>query len=135
MISKFDLAKALRDQAKIVTDANSYTLVTNGEDFEPDVNDMHIEEATLFGDDTTKLGNGSSDSQVGIYQLAVHTPKSQNKWVGLNIIDILSAHFSRGLQATFNSQTAVIQSASLSSMQENQTHYIHNLSLKFTVIN
>lgn len=135
MINKFDLAKALYDQAKIVSDANSYTLIANGQTFEPDVSDMHIEEATLFGEDIPKVGNDSSQSQVGIYQLAIHTPKTQTKWVGLKIVDVLSAHFSRGLQATYNSQMAVIQNHSLASMQENSTHYIHHLSMKFTVIN
>lgn len=136
MISKFDLAKALRDQATIVATANSYTLVGNGEGFEPDVNASHIEEIVLYNDDESiGLANNSSDIQLGVYQLSVHSPKTQTKWIGLQIIDVLSTHFVMGLKPSFNGQQVVIKKASLSPMMQNNTHIIHHLSITFSVIN
>lgn len=136
MISTFDLAKALRDQAKIVTDANGLTLVGNGEGFAADVNESHIEEIVLYGDDNSVgLAAATSDIQFGIYQLSVHSPKNQTKWAGLKIIDILQAHFVRELKPSFNGQGAVINDSSLSPMDQNETHLIHHISITFSVIN
>lgn len=136
MISKFDVAKALRDQAKIVTDANSLVLVGNGEGFEPDVEKSHIEEIVLYGNDfSVGLADESSDIQVGIYQLSVHSPKTEPKWVGLEIIDILQASFVKGLQLTFNGQMVRIKTSSLATMMQSETHFIYHLSIEFSVIN
>lgn len=136
MISKFNLAKALRNEAKIVADANSITLVGNGEGFSPDVNQTFIEEIVLFGDDNSVgLGDESSDVQFGIYQLSVHSPINQTKWAGLQIIDILSAHFVRGLKPIFGGQKAVVTTASVSPMMKSETHLIFHLSVTFSVIN
>lgn len=136
MISKFDLAKALRDKADLVATANSYKLVANGESFEPDVDKSHTVEIVLFGDDNSVgLPNASSDISFGIYQLSVHSPKSQTKWAGLEIADVWKAAFSKGLQLTFNSQLVVINTSSLSPMMQNGTHLIHHLSITFSVIN
>jgi hypothetical protein len=136
MISKFDLAKALRNQAVIVTDANSLRLVGNGESFSPDVNESHVEEIVLYGDDNTVgVGNDSSDVQVGIYQLSAHTPIAQQKWAGLSIVDILAASFTKGLKLTFNSQLVIIMESSIAQMMTNDTHNIHHLSVRFSVIN
>lgn len=135
MISKFDLAKALRNQAKIVTDANSITLVGNGEGFSPDVNESHIEEIVLYGDDdSVGLGNASSDIQFGIYQLSLHTPINKTKWDALQVIDILQASFTKGLKLTFNSQLVIVKESSLAEMMTNNTHMIAHLSIRFSVI-
>lgn len=136
MINKFNLAKALRNEAKIVTDANSFKLVANGEGFTPDVNQTFIEEIVLFGDDNSVgLGDASSDVQFGIYQLSVHSPINKTKWDGLQIIDILSAHFVRGLKPSFGGQKAVITTASVAPMMKDDTHLIFHLSVTFSVIN
>lgn len=136
MISKFNLAKALRDEAKVVTDANNYVLVGNGEEFEPDVNESHIEEIVLYNDDETiGLANNSKDIQIGIYQLSVYSPKTKSKWTGLQIVDVLAAHFTRGLKPEFNGQQIVIETSSLSPMMQTETHLVHHLSIKFSVIN
>ena len=135
MISKFDLAKALRNQAVIVTDANSLTLVGNGEGFSPDVNESHVEEIVLYGDDNpVGVGDDSSDIMIGIYQLSVHSPINQNKWAGLSIIGILESSFVRGLKLIFNSQLVVIKDSSLAPMMISDTHNIHHLSIRFSVI-
>jgi hypothetical protein len=134
-ISKFNLAKALRNEAKIVADANSITLVGNGEGFSPDVNESHIEEIVLYGDDdSVGLAAATSDIQFGIYQLSVHSPINQTKWAGLQIVDILQAHFVRELKPSFNGQEAVITDSSLAPMMKNETHLIHHLSIRFSVI-
>lgn len=136
MISKFNLAKALRNEAKIVADANSITLVGNGEGFSPDVNQTFVEEIVLFGDDSSVgLGDESSDLQFGIYQLSVHSPINQTKWAGLQIIDILSAHFVRGLKPIFGGQQAVVTIASVAPMMKSETHLVFHLSITFSVIN
>jgi hypothetical protein len=136
MINKFNLAKALRDQSDIVATANSYVLVGNGEGFESDVDASHIEEIVLYNDDdSVGLGNNSSDIQIGIYQLSVHSPKSEKKWAGLVIIGVLNDHFVRGLKPSFGGQEVIIETASLSPMMQNDTHLIHHLSVKFSVIN
>ena len=142
MISKFDLAKALRDQAKIVSDANSFVLISDGktedgENFTPDVNKSHIIESTLFGDDNhVGLGNDSVVIQYGIYQLSVHSTKIEPKWTGLLIIDILTAHFARELTPSFNGQNVkVIDSSTSPMIMESKTHFIYNLSIRFSVIN
>ena len=135
MISKFNLAKALRNEAKIVTDANSLTLVGNGEGFIADVNKSHIEEIVLYGDDNSVgLANLSSDIQRPVYQLSVHSPKNQTKWVGLDIADTLSAHFVRGLKPSFNGQKAVVTTASVATMIQNSTHFIYHVSVTLSVI-
>lgn len=135
MINKFDLAKALNNQAKIVTDANSWVLVANGQDFTPDVNNIHVREFVLYGDDNGGLANDSSDIQIGIYQLSVYTPKTLTKWRGLQVIDILQASFSKGLKLIFNNQMVVIINSSLEHMDINDNHIIHHLSIRFSVIN
>lgn len=136
MIGKFNLAKAFRNEADIVADANSYTLVGNGQGFTPDVNESHIEEIVLFGDDeSVGLGNNSSNVQFGIYQLSVHSPIHDKKWTGLQIIDVLSAHFKRGLEPAFGGQKAVVTIASVAPMMKNDTHLIFHLSITFSVIN
>lgn len=136
MIDEFDLAKALRDQADIVAAANSYTLVGNGEGFEPDVNALYIEEIVLYGNnESIGLANNSSDIEIGIYQLSVHSPKTQPKWVGLQVVGVLKAHFVRGLKPSFNGQQAIIETSSLAPMMHNDTHLIHHLSITFSVIN
>jgi len=136
MISKFDLAKALRDQAKITADANSIKLVTNGEGFSPGVNQTIIEEAVIFGDDNSiGLAGATSDMQIGIFQLSLHVPKNETKWDGLKIIDILQAAFPRELKLTFNSQLVVIMDSSTGPMFQNDTHFIFILSVSFSVIN
>lgn len=136
MIKKFDLAKALRNQADIVATANSYVLVANGEGFEPDINNSHIEEIVLFGDDNSVgLSDLSSNIQFGIYQLSVHSPKHKTKWAGLKIIDVLQASFVKGLELTFDGQMVRIKTTSLAPMMQNDTHLIFHLSITFSIIN
>lgn len=135
MIDKFNLAKALKDQADIVATVNNYTLVSNGEGFEPDVNKSHIEEVVLYNDDDSiGLAVDSSDIQVGVYQLSVHTPKNETKWAGLAIVKVLNLHFVRGLKPSFDGQEVIIETASLSPMMQNETHNVHHFSIVFSVV-
>jgi len=140
MISKFDLAKGLRDQAKIVTDANSLILVSDAktEDekiFIADVNNSHVVESVLYGDDSSiGLAGSSSDIQIGIYQLSVYSPKIDPKWTGLRIVDLLQTHFVRTLEPTFNGQKSVIVDSSIGPMMNDDSHFVHHLSIRFSVI-
>lgn len=135
MISIFDIAKALRNQAVIVTDANSLKLVGNGESFSPDVNQSHVEEIVVFGDDNSVgLSNDSSDIQIGFYQLSVHTPIHENKWAGMVIIGILKSSFTKGLKLTFNSQLVIITNRSTSQIMPNDTHNVLHLTINYSVI-
>ena len=135
MISKFNIAKALKDQAQFVADNNSYTLVARGQKFTPSVNSMHVEETTLFGDDNSVgISDDSSDVQIGIYQLSIHTPKVESKWSGLEVVDIFSVSFKKGLELSFRAQLLRIKNSSLGPMFENDTHYIHFLSIEYSVI-
>ncbi len=142
MINPSDLAKALINEAKIITDANSITLVTSdgktedGERFSPDVNDPYVQEFVLFGDDTSVgLANDSSDIQIGIYQLSIHSPKTKSKFIGLDIAVLLKNHFVRGLEPTFNGQKAVVIVSSLSGLMPTETFNVYHLSITFSVIN
>ncbi len=45
------------------------------------------------------------------------------------------AGFNKGLELTFNNQKVRIRTTSLESMMENETHFIHILSIRFSVIN
>lgn len=138
MINKFSIAKALRDQAATIATINSFTLVGNGEGFTPDVNQTYIQEITLYGDDNTiGVADDSSDIQIGVYQMSVYTPKSEDgaKWAGLQIINIFQIGFPKGLELTFDNQTVRVRNASLSSMMQDDTHLIHHLSIVFSVIN
>lgn len=134
-ISKFDLAKALRDKAKLVADANSYTLIGEGVSFSTDPNATFIQEFVLYGDDNpVGVSDTSSDIQIGIYQLNINVPKNQSKWVALEIIGVLDTAFPKGLELTFNSQMLRIKSSSLSPQLENDTHLIDILSITFSII-
>lgn len=135
-INKFDLAKALRNEAKTVADNNSYTLVGEDERFEPDPDTTYIKESVLFGDDNSVgLSDNSSDIQIGIYQIDVNIPKNQSKWVALEIAGVFETAFFKGLKLTFNSQFLKIKTSSLSNEMENDTHLFYVLSIIFSVIN
>jgi len=135
MINKFDIAKALRNEAKTVSDANSYTLVGEGESFSPDPNTTYIEEFVLYGDDNPiGVADNSSDIQIGIYQLNINVPKTQSKGAALVIIGVFETAFLKGLELTFNSQTVRMKAKSLAHLDENDTHLIHVLSVTFSVI-
>lgn len=134
-INKFDIAKALRDKAKTVSDANSYTLIGEDESFSPDPNDTYIKESALFGDDNSVgIADSSSDIQIGIYQIDVNVPKTQSKWAALVIIGVFETAFFKGLQLTFNSQVVKIKTSSISGEMENYTHIFYALSITFSVI-
>lgn len=135
MISKFNIAKALIDQAQVVADANTYLLIPRGKQFTPEVNVMHVEEYVLYGDDNSVgLSDNSSDIQFGIYQLSIHTPKTETKWNGLSVVDIFQASFVKGLQLTSGGQMLRIKSSALGPMFQNDTHFIHILSITYSVI-
>ncbi len=136
MISKFDLAKALHDKAKLISDVNNLKLVTNGEQYSGGVNEIFIQEFLLFGNDVSiGIADNSSDISVGIYQLNINTPKVKTKWSGLKFTDIFTNGFSKGLELTFNNQKVRIRTTSLETMMENETHFIQILSIRFSVIN
>ena len=136
MINKFDIAKALKDQASIIATANSYILISTSEPNPGDVNGAYIAEFTLFGDDNPLgIADTSSDMQLGIYQLSVHEPKTSSKWAALAKIGILQTGFARGLQMTYNSQMVRTKNSTISQLQQNNTHFIYHLSIGFSVIN
>lgn len=144
MISNFKIAKALRDRAKVVADANSYPLVTNGQNYQNDADGLYIEESVLFGDDNSiGISDNSSNIQIGIYQLSVNIPKNKTKWTGLEVIDVLKASFTKGLELTHDGQTLRIKNllvspisrtAAPASMFDSETHYVYNLSIEYSVI-
>ena len=134
-INKFDIAKALRNAAKTVSDANSYTLIGEGVIYSPDPNDTFVQEFVLYGDDNPLgVADNSSDIQIGIYQLNINVPKNQSKWVALEIIGVFDTAFPKGLELTFNSQMLRVKASSLSPQLENETHLIDILSVTFSVI-
>jgi hypothetical protein len=136
MINKFNISKALRDNAKTIADANSVKLVSNGELYDPDINLGYVEEIALYGKDTSiGLADESSDIQFGIYQININTPKTKTKWSGLKLADIFNAGFSKGLELTYNGQMVRIKNTTFEPMMQNDTHLIHILSINFSVIN
>ena len=138
MISKFDLAKALYEQAKLIAGSNSYLLIPNGEAFEPDPNATYIQEFPLYGDDTPRgIEDDSPDMQIGIYQLSINTPKSNegSNWQALAIAKVLQLGFGRGTELIFNQQMVRMRSSSLTQLDDDDTHKIYALSITFTVIN
>ena len=138
MISKFDLAKALYDNAKTISDANGFTLIADGEKYETDPKVGYVREFTLFGDDEPiGISDDSSDIQRGIYQLTIYTPKVQEggKWKGLKDAETYQAGFARGLQLTYNGQTVRIRNSSVAPTRSDDTHFMTVLSVRYSVIN
>jgi len=138
MISKNDLAKALLNQARVISTANSYLLIPNGATYEPDPNTTYIQEFMIYGDDNSiGMADCSSDIQLGIYQININTPKSLEgaKWLGLKIADIFQAGFARGTQLTYNGQMVRTKNSSIQPMDGDDTHEIHILSVSYSVIN
>ncbi len=133
MISKFDIAKALRDQAEAVCTANSYTLFSSDGKASPGADDAYIKEYNPFGNDNP-IGYGGTSMQKGIYQLSVYVPKSQNKWGLLKMVDTINAHFVRGLKPTHNSQMLVIEKTTTTGNKPNDTHNVQHISVYFSVI-
>ncbi len=133
MISKFDIAKALRDQAEAVCTTNSYTLFSSDSEVSPSAGDTYVKEHNLFGSDNP-IGYGGKAMQKGIYQLSVYAPKSQNKWAMLKTVDTINAHFVRGLKPTHNSQMLVIEKATTTGNMPNDTHNVQHISIYFSVI-
>ena len=138
MINKFNIAKALLNKAKQVSTDNGYLLIPESQKHEPSPGETYAQEMVLYGDDNSiGISDNSSDVQFGIYQLNINTPKSESggKWSGLTISSVYQAGFSKGLELAFGGQSLKIKSASLSTMMQNDTHYIHILSVKYSVIN
>lgn len=138
MVNKFNIAKALFNEAEQVSTANSYLLIPQGEKHESNPNETYIEEFPLFGDDNSiGLSDNSSDIQLGIYQINVNTPKAQagGKWSGLNIAGVYQAAFSKGLELTFGGQMLRIKNTTVKPMDMDDTHFTHVLSIVYSVIN
>lgn len=138
MISKKDLAKALLNKTVEVAGDNNYNLIPYGEKYDPGVNETYIKEYCIYGDDNTVgMANNSSDIQFGVYQLSIHTPKTETgyRWKGAEIADVFTSAFSMGLQLTYNGQMVEILKASLTIPSISNTHMVHILSIRFDVIN
>ena len=138
MINKYSISKALYDNTKQVSTANGFLLIANGKAYTPSPNDVYVQEMTIYGDDNSVgIADNSSDIQMGIYQININTPKALTggKWQGLQMVDIYQAGFSKGLELTFNGQMLRIKSAKLSTMMQSDTHFIHILSIAYSVIN
>ncbi len=138
MISNFDTDKALLAQAKIIATANGYRLVTDGESYQPDPNELYIKEHVINGDDESRgIEDGSPDVQIGIYQLTVFAPKANEgaKWQSVQVCDVLRDGFARGTELIFNQQMVRMRSSSLKRLGDDDTHKIYALSITFTVIN
>ena len=136
MINKFSLAKALRDNADVVAAANSYTLIGFDTAYETNPNDAYVKEICLYGNDKAiGLADNSSDYLTGVYQISVYTPKTQTKWSGITVADIFAVAFARGVTVTHSGQSARMKNNYLSPMMQDDTHYIHNLTIEFSVIN
>lgn len=139
MINPFDIAKAFRDHSKSIADANGYTLVGEGEPYEPDVNTQYIDESLIFGpDNPVGISDNSNDFQLGIYQLMVNTPKAFGagaKWKGLEVVGVLKSAFPKGLELTSGGQKVRIKSFNTPEQLEDETYINHVLSLTYSVIN
>jgi len=138
MINKFNIAKSLFNKAKAVSDDNSYLLIPEGESYKKDPNTTHIEEMVIYGDDNSVgISDDSSDIQFGIYQINVYTPKAEEggKWSGLQIAGVYQAEFSKGLELSFGGQTVRLKNATVQPMIQNDTHFVHVLSIVYSVIN
>jgi hypothetical protein len=138
MINKFNIAKALLDNAQTISNDNSYLLVPDGEEYTKKPSETYIQEMPLYGDDESiGISDDSSDIQFGIYQINVNTPKAEEgaKWSGLTIAGVYQTGFAKGLTLSFGGQSLRIKNTSLAGMQQNDTHFIHILSITFSVIN
>ena len=138
MINKHDLAKALLNQARLIAVNNSYTLIPNGKAYQPDPNTAYIQEFVLYGgDNAIGMSDNSCDIQLGIYQITINTPKAQegSKWTGLKIGDVYQAGFARGTELIYNDQKVRIKNGTLLPMDSDDTHDVHVLSIKYSIIN
>lgn len=137
MINKKNIAQALVLQANTIASLNTYIFITQGEQYEQNINDTYIEEMPLFGDDNSiGISDNSSDIQFGIYQLNIYTPKSNDggRWEGLEIADVYQAGFAKGLEIEQGGQVVRIKSTSLAVMQQTKDHFKHILSVAYSVI-
>lgn len=138
MIDKFDLAKALYDNAKTISDANSFILVADGESYDKSPEQPYVMEFPLFGDDDAiGISDDSSDIQFGVYQLTICTPKIQEggKWTGLDMIRKYQLGFQRGTVLSYNGQNVRIRNSSVARLQSDDTHFMNALSIQYSVIN
>ena len=138
MINKFDLAKALYEQAKLVAANNSYLLIPEGKAYEPDPNETFIREAIVYGPDIPMgLADDSGDAQMGFYQLAINTPKANDgsTWAARKIAGVLEVGFARGTQLIYNSQMVRIKNVTLREIESTDTHKVSVLTVNYTVIN
>lgn len=138
MIIAQELAKALLNKANEVAIANSYTLIPQGQQYSPGIDETYVMESCLFGDNTTiGYANNSKDIQFGVYQIAIYTPKTQEgyRWLGLSIADKFSEAFAMGAQLSSGGQMVEILKASVTSPTLSSTHMTHILSVRFNVIN
>lgn len=138
MISKYDLAKALYEQAKLVCANNGYLLIPEGQTYEPEPSATYVQEFVLYGEDTAPgLADDSSDIQLGIYQININTPKEKAgaKWIGLQMAETIQTGFKRGTELTYNGQMVRTKTTATLAMLPNETHEVHILSINFSVIN
>jgi len=138
MINKFNIAKALFNEAEQVSNDNSYLLIPEGKKHKQDPNETYIEEKVIYGgDNSVGISDDSSDIQFGIYQLNIHTPQAEKggKWAGLEIAGVYQTEFIKGLKLSLDGQSLRIKSTSVMPMNQSKTHYIHILSIVYSVIN
>lgn len=138
MIDKFNIAKALFDKAEQVSNDNSYILIAEGESHESNPNETYVKEMVIYGDDNSVgLSDNSSDIQFGIYQLMINTPKSEEggKWSGLKIAGVYQSDFVKGLELSFGGQMIRLKNSSVKPMGSDNTHFMHILSMVYSVIN
>ena len=137
MINKLSIAKALGDKLRQVCIDNDFTLIPEGATVETSVTGSYVSDFVLYGDDNAiGIADISSDIMLGIYQINLLTPLTQNggKWVSLSMAQIIQSAFNRGLTLTNNDQALRIKSTSLRQLSKTETHYVHILSVSFSVI-
>jgi len=138
MINKLSVAKALGDKLRQVCIDNSFTIIPEGTTVETSVAGAYVRDFVLYGDDNAVgIADNTSDIMTGIYQINLLVPLTQNggKWVSLSMAQIIQSAFSRGLTLTNNNQALRIKNTSLRQLSKTETHYVHILSVSFSVIN
>jgi len=138
MISNFNIAKALFDKAKAISTANGYTFIPEMSEYTSDPEQVYIKEHALFGSNRSfGLADDSPDTQRGIYQLTVCTPKSHEggKWAGLTTASIYQAGFAKGTELTHGGQMLRIATSETNILDSDDTHFFLAISIRYTVIN
>lgn len=135
MIDEFNAQKSCLTKLKSYADVGGFSVAIDGKTIEFDSDQIYLSERLLSNDNSQGLSNSSSQIQLPIYQIEIHTPKIMGKWKGLEILNELSTHFERASDISLDaSQQVFIEQVNKTRANPTETHNVTLASVDLRLI-